>query len=80
MAKALDPHIVRIGVDVEQKLHHRFRMVVPWGSRSEVYRFIVLMVTEAIEQGGPPMLGALLAQKVKLALDLGDRKTPKNEK
>ena len=63
------PHIVRIGVDVEQELHHRFRMVVPWGSRSEVYRYIVQMITEAIEEGGPAMLGAVLSQKVKLTLD-----------
>ena len=75
----IPPNIVRIGVDVEQELHHRFRMVVPWGSRSEVYRYIVLMVTEAIEEGGPAMLGAVLSNKVKLALDFGDRKTPKNE-
>ena len=63
------PHIVRIGVDVEQDLHHRFRMAVPWGSRSEVYRFIVQIIVEAIEEGGPAMLGALLSHKVKLALD-----------
>ena len=66
----LPPHIVRIGVDVEQDLHHRFRMAVPWGSRSEVYRFIVQIITEAVEEGGPAMLGALLSHKVKLTLDL----------
>jgi len=71
------PHIVRIGVDVEQELHHRFRMVVPWGSRSEVYRYIVQMVTEAIEEGGPAMLGAVLSQKVKLALDISKVKDEK---
>ena len=67
---ATPPHIVRIGVDVEQELHHRFRMVVPWGSRSEVYRYIVQMITEAIEEGGPAMLGAVLSQRVKLTLDM----------
>ena len=70
----LPPHIVRIGVDVEQELHHRFRMVVPWGSRSEVYRFIVQIITEAIEEGGHTMLGAVISQKVKLALDIPEKK------
>ena len=73
----LPPHIVRIGVDVEQELHHRFRMVVPWGSRSEVYRFIVQIITEAIEEGGPTMLGAVISQKVKLALDIPEKKKKK---
>ena len=58
-----------MGIDVEQELHSRFRMVVPWGCRSEVYRYIVEMITKAIEEGGPAMLGAVLSQKVKLALD-----------
>lgn len=73
----LPSHIVRIGVDVEQDLHHRFRMVVPWGSRSEVYRFIVQIITEAIEEGGPAMLGAVISHKVKLTLDLPESKKDK---
>lgn len=48
--------------------------MIPWGVRSQVMRFIVTMITEAVEAGGPLMLGAILSEKVQLSLknDLGE--------
>ena len=63
----------RIGVWIDPEVNQRFDAIVPHGMKSEVIRALMEAVTDALEKHGEPLVGYVLARKIVINIQRGDK-------
>lgn len=61
--------LVRLTIEVDRDFHNRLDTAFPWGSRTRITRLVLYRMVEAVERGGPAMLGALMSGEFALEFD-----------
>lgn len=50
----------RINVELPKEQYDRLKELLPWGMKSLLFRSLIAMTLEAVDKGGPEVLGLIL--------------------
>lgn len=66
---------IRWAVDLDRELSAKVDHFLPWGTKSEVLRRVIILLKDALEKDGPLVIGALLAGELEFRIKESSRES-----